>query len=584
MKKLIIIAFVLMSFVGFSQEPYTTMTSYANTNIVNNATNSITGFMLNKMYNDIIITMQAQHYDITKPYTADTSVVLRSDVLYRCIIDNSAGAFNALHWKAIAFADADSIVVENIRALTDTTTHDSLQVFHDAVGINAQAVSDIPLSLSGNDDLVVKITGANDTSIYINTTGTAANTIGYYATITGGTNSTIAVEGHAVTTVKTIPANSYAGVYGQSGSATKHNYGVIGTTITSSIGDNVAGYFNTLNGGAGDAYVLRLVDGATNTNKLLRTDASGNMEWGVIQDDKTTVGINVAPHASRQLDLSTGLQYGMYSLSTHTAATAYGLWSQSSTSNANSNIAGYFNSQNGGAGDAIGMFSLAAGSTGGIVYAGYFNATSTSRLNYGVYSDVAASNSANNVGLAAVGSNAGSGEYYTLRLDDGTTMTGKVPIAIDADGHVEMSDTVETNTGFKFNDTGTMMFDTLIDISSGDILTSNGTPIILVVAKGANKAIIPISIAIFLDWNSAAYTTNTVLGIKHDGATGNITRTTDLLTSVADTPQLLGIGSSSTAVDLVLNADLILYTSGGNPAAGDSPIRVVLTYMIVDLQ
>lgn len=290
MKKLLLISLLFISVVGYSQESYSTMNTFNNTNIITNATNSVTASMLNNLYNDIYTTLQALHYDITKPYLKDTSVVLKSNVLYRCILNNSAGAFDPLDWKAMAYADADSIIVENIRAFTDTITIDSMAVFHNEVGIGAQAVGDIALSIAGGNDVILKIVGTADTAVYVNITATGRDMIGYYATATNGTNSTVGVEGHAVTTVKTIPSNSFAGVYGQSGSPTKHNYGVIGLAITSSNGNNVGGHFKAANGGAGDHYALQLENGTDNTEHLLRTyDSDGHMVWSTLRDNGDTI-------------------------------------------------------------------------------------------------------------------------------------------------------------------------------------------------------------------------------------------------------------------------------------------------------
>lgn len=575
MKKLIIIAFVLMSFVGFSQESFEDMNSYNNTNIKNNATNAITGFMLNKSNGDVIISLNNPYYDVTRPYKKDTSFSIQSGIPYRCIIDNSAGAFSALDWNAIGYYDADSIPVENIRAFTDTVAADSLWVFHDAVGMNAQAVSDIPLSLSGSDDIILKITGSSDTSISISTNGTAARTSGIYSTITGGTSSSVAVEGLADITAKTgMPANSYAGLYGQSSSATLHNYGAIGVATKSSIGDNVGLYSVVLNGGAGDAWLLRCLDGGNNTNFMLRTeDAAGNMGWGIIQDDGTTVAIGAAPLATSKLHVSaSALDFGIKSVVTG------GSGGKRSAVFGNANTSTFYNI----GGEFVGSETSSSGTNpGNGEYGIITSAVSSTGIGTGIYAKSTTANTGTNIAGHFVVANS-TGSAYVLQLDDGTDVTGKVPISIDADGHVEMSDTVETNTSFKFNETSTFLKDTAVTLSTGEILDLFDTPIELIPAPGANKMIQIISVSAKLDFNTTAYNAGTdELRIEYNTGTSEAVNgiPNGFLEAISDSYSYTGLPNPIAGP--FTNKSIVATTTSTDPITGDSTIDLIILYKIV---
>ena len=420
MKKLLLLLLVcLLSVSLYSQIiPHEDMTDYANATFVSGGA-KITGSQLNLSITDIINSRQSLHYDITKPYVEDSSVVIHNQILYRCIDDNAAGAFDPLDWDPIP---GDSIAVERISASTDTTRFDSLTEFHDPVGMNTQATTEIPLSLAGDGDLILKITGTSDTALYVSCTNTGANIIGYYAVASGGTNSTVAVEGMAGDTVKTIPSLSYVGVLGQAGSATLNNFGVVGNSVFSGIGTNIGGRFGAINGGLGSAYTLQL--------------------------------------------------------------------------------------------EII-----------------------------------------------------------------GTKMTGKVPIAVDSIGNIEMSDTVETNTGFKFDRTWSIIKDTSITVASGAMLTSFATPVVILPAPGANRILEIIHMTAFVNFNTTAYATNTNVFSRYTGETPNICRFVGLISTVADTI-LIGAGADvSSSLNVEVNTSVEIYTDTGNPTAGDSPVTFFVTYI-----
>ena len=60
---------------------------------------------------------------------------------------------------------------------------------------------------------------------------------------------------------------------------TNKQYGVYSVVSIDSSSDNVGGYFEASNGGSGNAYSLKLVDGLQAAGKVLTSDSNGNASW-----------------------------------------------------------------------------------------------------------------------------------------------------------------------------------------------------------------------------------------------------------------------------------------------------------------
>lgn len=134
-------------------------------------------------------------------------------------------------------------------------------------------------------------------------------------------------------------------------------------------------------------------------------------------------------------------------------------------------------------------------------------------------------------------------------------------------------------------------------ISSAEILALNATPITLIAAPGANKAIIVDEIRLFLDYNSATYVAGAGedLSIQYSGGTVIAEIDNDavaFLTATADA-QWLGQPSAVYAVSAAASGDGVLLSTidnesvdvtilVGEVATGDSPINYVIRYRIID--
>ena len=130
--------------------------------------------------------------------------------------------------------------------------------------------------------------------------------------------------------------------------------------------------------------------------------------------------------------------------------------------------------------------------------------------------------------------------------------------------------------------TDTLLTTTTV-ITSAQVLTSFTTPIELVPAPWAWKAIRVESIIATVDYNSAAYATNTTLEARYTNWSGTKVSADIawLLTATAD--KYVSVGGLEAELVLTANAPVVVRTATGNPATGNSPITVTVNYRIVSL-
>jgi hypothetical protein len=122
-------------------------------------------------------------------------------------------------------------------------------------------------------------------------------------------------------------------------------------------------------------------------------------------------------------------------------------------------------------------------------------------------------------------------------------------------------------------------------ILSADVLTSNATPIVLIAAQGAGKAIVPLVAMMTVDYATTPYATNTTPNIYVDTANkGCFESTSGLAKSVVSTYAMGGVAANgATDTQYIANKALYFKTNTGNPTAGDSDLILNIQYIIVDL-
>ncbi len=119
-----------------------------------------------------------------------------------------------------------------------------------------------------------------------------------------------------------------------------------------------------------------------------------------------------------------------------------------------------------------------------------------------------------------------------------------------------------------------------VTIPTAEVLTLNGTPVVVVPAPGVGRANIVLLAAASVAFVSAAYATNTSLTIGHAGVgitiTGILAATSSKIAAGAGT-------FAAVATTAAQNAAITVSVASGNPATGDSPVTVTVLYTTVNL-
>ncbi len=122
-----------------------------------------------------------------------------------------------------------------------------------------------------------------------------------------------------------------------------------------------------------------------------------------------------------------------------------------------------------------------------------------------------------------------------------------------------------------------------IAITSAQLLAANATPIPLIPPQGPGKVIELLSAVLILDFNSAAYTTNGDVTLQTDGSnTAQSDQVAGAAWLLATADQVTAVQMLSAEVTLDVNEGLELVVATGDPAAGDSPARVRVSYRVHD--
>lgn len=138
----------------------------------------------------------------------------------------------------------------------------------------------------------------------------------------------------------------------------------------------------------------------------------------------------------------------------------------------------------------------------------------------------------------------------------------------------------------------TQLLSAELTILSADVLTLNSVPIEIIPTPGAGKAIEVISASRKLDFNTTPYATNTRLILKTTSGNVEIMNwgSGGLNTNLSLSPYTSNIlsaltsnSSSSTAQQLFENEGVFVSVLTGDPTAGDSDIKVYVTYRIITL-
>ena len=124
-----------------------------------------------------------------------------------------------------------------------------------------------------------------------------------------------------------------------------------------------------------------------------------------------------------------------------------------------------------------------------------------------------------------------------------------------------------------------------LTIPTASVLTLNATPLTIVSAPGSGKYIEIISASCSMTYVSAAYATNTTLQLINEGATAAQLHNTAALigTTTKNTKFIDATAAAAGGTQAITNTALQVKVATGDPTAGDSDIKVKVTYRIVTI-
>lgn len=117
-----------------------------------------------------------------------------------------------------------------------------------------------------------------------------------------------------------------------------------------------------------------------------------------------------------------------------------------------------------------------------------------------------------------------------------------------------------------------------VDINSTQLLSGFSSPIEIVPASGSLLVNVPIAFFVYMEYNSAAYATNTSFRFEIDGVAVTGTNT-GILPATTNRFAILNCIDIDTATDLS-NKAIVLKVQSGNPTAGNSAITVTCIYKV----
>jgi hypothetical protein len=145
----------------------------------------------------------------------------------------------------------------------------------------------------------------------------------------------------------------------------------------------------------------------------------------------------------------------------------------------------------------------------------------------------------------------------------------------------------ERSTGSAWESYGGGVVYAEVTVTTGELLALNATPTTIVAAPGAGKVLVPIKLAVILDYAGVAYAgiaAGEDLVLRYTNGSGVAAFTieaTGFLDATADAIRLGGVdAAAAAAITPVANAALVLHMATGEITTGTSPLRVKLWYSL----
>lgn len=517
---------------------------------------------------------------ITGNHTGRTSIVMQNTVagsnasLY---VQNNRGSFAAYGgmatWGSSAGGNIMGVPKSDLTALfADGASSSGL-----AVG-TATAKS---LYLATNNAVVGEFTSAGNLKVTSLDTDLTAPT-------TTGTTRTVVSDANGLLSFITTPTSGFANpmttggdvIYGgASGVATRLSNGTIGQVLTSSGGTTAPTWATPSGGGITNSAANNELMKSNGTNAIasgLGVTTTGNLDLGLS-------GTSGASRTSAAIGSATDIAHIIQSKGT-------GAVLLSSTSSVSGVSINFDNASatvmKGGSASASPIhFSISsAGGGGGELHSGNLTLATANGGGGG-----GGNNNAGSVALFT-GAPSGSGSEGAVVIQ--SRSTGKLGF-FNATAVVKQSAVTTTQglanalTAYGLIPSSTISNElntVKVTISSAELLALNTTPKPLIAAGGAGTIIDVVSIQYFLDYNSAAYTTNTDLYVSYNAAGANLNAGSLSLSGSLDVYAKVNLDSQTLYNSATrVNTPLVAYVATGNPSAGNGAVNIYITYRIVTL-
>lgn len=121
-----------------------------------------------------------------------------------------------------------------------------------------------------------------------------------------------------------------------------------------------------------------------------------------------------------------------------------------------------------------------------------------------------------------------------------------------------------------------------ISLSSAQILALNSTPIQIIAAPGANNVILIDEIFIVYTFVTAAYATNINLLVGWNSVTTPFLSTNATINQTV-TKHQVWLGQNLSVTEDLSNKAVEVRVATGNPTGGDSTMKIIVTYKIIDI-
>lgn len=119
-------------------------------------------------------------------------------------------------------------------------------------------------------------------------------------------------------------------------------------------------------------------------------------------------------------------------------------------------------------------------------------------------------------------------------------------------------------------------------LTSAEVLASNGTPIVLLAAQGAQTIIDPVSVGLTLNFNTTQYAVATHFRLHNSGQTNYMAKTSASFIQSATSRREVMMKDNSADANYVMHTNTaIVISANAVPTTGNSPVIVSALFRVI---